>query len=120
MAWRASFSARLQAGHAGRIPQHVIGQHGAGGDGKALRGVRRLAQLCRLLIIAPGIDGENFLRRGGLRQGWRQQQQREERSLHFKNSPWSAARIIAAVFAVPNSAAKEPKRGPAVWPSSTS
>ena len=114
------FLGLVEARHAGRIAQHRIGQHSAGGDGVARRGARGLAQLHRLVVIALGIGRENLFHGCAMGSHRQQQEQRGQRGLHFKNSPASADRIIAAVLAQPNSAVNEPKRGPSVWPSSTS
>jgi len=87
--------------------------------GKARRSAGRLAHSHRLFVIAARIGGKNLVRRRPRRQR-HQQHSQDQRKPHFRNSPFKALRIIAAVWAQPNKAAKEPKRGPWAWPSSTS
>src|SRR6185437_12402890 len=95
-------------------------QHGASGGRQSSGAVRCFASVNGLRVIAAGVKRVHVIG-GGRRRGYRRQHQQCQHScFHFKNSPFKADRIMVAVLAVPNSAAKEPKRGPCVWPSSTS
>ncbi len=108
--------AALQAFQAGLGFHQRIGQRRPRGDGETGGGAAAAPLTHRLVVMAAGIEREQ----GAVFRGRRRQHQCEQRRFHFRNSPSSARRISAAVSAQPNRAAKEPKRGPAVWPNRTS
>src|SRR5439155_6588323 len=119
---RQAFRA-FQTGKARRIAQDFVGQHGAGRDRQSGRGMGSLSHPDRLFIVAARISCEDLVAGRRLSRQWRQQQQDGEDfapQRHFRKLPANALRIIAAVWTQPNKAAKEPKRGPWLWPSSTS
>ena len=84
---------------------------------RAMKAAQQRARTDGVVIAAGGVERIKIV--GGAGRGHGQSEGNGQKP-HVMNSPASAWRIIAAVSAQPNKAAKEPKRGPWLWPSSTS